>query len=300
MVCCKSLFKRNIFLLLFVLLSIQVFVAYADNDSLEEIVPIGDNRYSCSYHGVKHDFIVDLPESAEGSPLIVVLHGYGSTAAAFRQNTGLEKDAVPRGYTVVYVTGAAPPGDRTASTGWNYGNNAPGNDDLGFLSALARSVQKQYRTDETRIFAVGFSNGAFMAHRLALEANDTFSAVVCVAGSMSEPVWKSRPETCSVGVLQITGEKDNVIPKHCDGSADTSKMPAVEDVIDYYTAANGMEPIVETEKTENGSLLVKYRGSSSDRQVWHLLVKDGRHSWSSERVTGINTNQLILDYLMTQ
>ena len=136
-----------------------------------------------------------------------------------------------------------------------------------------------------------------MAHRLALEAGSIFSAVVSVAGTVSGSVWENRSESCAVGLLQITGEKDHVVPKHSDGSARYARDPAIEDVIEYY--ANNLD-VQEVLSVGKSSVLTKYGGTASDRQIWHLLVKDGRHSWSSERVTGINTNRLILEYFETQ
>ncbi len=296
----KIKYCRTVLVVLMFLLLFPGSPGYAEaEDDPEDIVRIGPGHFSCSYHDVEHDFILDLPEAPEGSPLILVLPGYGSTAQAFRQSSGLEKSANPLGYTVVFVTGAPAPEDRTSSVGWNFGQRESGNDDLGFLTALARYLRQEYHTDEHRIFAVGFSNGAFMAHRLAVEANDTFSAVVSVAGAMPESVWENRPGTLSVGVLQISGEKDDVIPKHSDGSAKYSPAPAIEDVMDYYAEANGLEE-VGTETAGKASLLTKYKGSPSDRQVWHLQIRDGRHSWSAETVTGISTNRLILDFLSTQ
>ena len=69
-----------------------------------------------------------------------------------------------------------------------------------------------------------------MAHRLALETDGVFAAVVSVAGAAAESVWENRPGSLRVGLLQITGEKDGVVPKHSDGSARYAKSPAIEDV----------------------------------------------------------------------
>ncbi len=271
----------------------------AEDVGLEEIVCLGDGRFSCVYDGIRHHFIVDLPEDAENSPLILMLHGYAQTAESFRLETGLERDANPLGYTVVYVTGAPEPGDRTSANGWNSGIGESSKQDTAFLVALVGYIRSCYRTDETRTAAVGFSNGAFMVHRLALEAGDTFSAVVSVAGTVSERSWAERPESCGVSLLQITGEKDEVIPKHSDGSARFARSPAIEDVIAYYAEANGLTRS-ETVDIGRDSVLTKYTGESAQRQVWHLLVRAGRHSWSAEPITGINTNRLILAFLEEQ
>ena len=260
--------------------------------NLEDIVTISSGHFACTYDGVKHDFIVDTPENPVGSLLVIMLPGSGGTAESFRQSTLFHEKACPNGYTVVYVTGAPDPKDSSSATSWNHNGRKDGNDDVGFLNALASFIQKQYHTDSKRCFAAGFSNGAFMCHRLALEASDAFCAVISVAGTMSDNTWKSRPKSCTTSLLQIAGEKDDVIPKFSDNSARYSAFPAIEEVIDYY--ANGLG-LTEVRKIGKESTLTEYGNSS--RQVWFLYVKDGRHSWSAESVSGINTNTLIIDFL---
>ncbi len=265
-------------------------------DGEMEVTSAGDGKYVCVFDGVRHDLIVDLPEKPEGSPLILMLHGYGNTAESFRLQTKLQEEACPRGYTVAYVTGAPDPEDRTSANGWDIGAGNSSGRDTAFLTALTDHLQKRFGLNRSRLFAVGFSNGGFMAHRLAAEAGDVFAAVVSVAGTMSGSVWEERPDRCRTGFLQITGEKDGVVPKNSDGSAGHSPFPAIEDVISYYAEANGLDRC-GTEKAGKASSLTKYSSDTSDRQVWHLVVKDGRHSWPAEDLTGIDTNRLILDFL---
>lgn len=205
-------------------------------------------------------------------------------------------DANALGYAVVYVTGAPSPGDATSANGWNSGVGQSSNDDVGFLCGLVNYLCETYDFDSTRVYAVGFSNGAFMTHRLAIEANDTFAAVVSVAGMMPESVWEGRPSDCSVGVFQITGEKDDVVPKNSDGSANYSKAPAIEDVVAYYVDRNGLN-VTDIDTVGKKSVLTKYKSFDSSKQVWNLWILDGRHSWPDEKITGVNMNQLILEYL---
>lgn len=263
---------------------------------LADIATIAPDHYVCTYDGVRHDFIVDLPDDPEGSPLVLMLPGAGGTAESFRLDTRFHETACPRGYTVVYVTGAPAPGDSTSSVVWNYDDGRPGNDDVGFLNALASFMQVDFHTDPEKCFAAGFSNGAFMCHRLALEASGTFKAVIAVGGTVSEKTWENRPASSTAGLLQIAGEKDDVIPKLIDGSANYSRFPAIEDVIAYYS--DGLEP-AEVLEIGKGSTLTEYK-DDSDKQVWFLLVEDGRHSWSAESVTGIDTNRIILDFLESE
>ena len=290
--------RKNLCIMLAVLLACAGHPAVSakaeGRNGIENVVPKGNGYYTCTFDGVSHGFIVDLPEKAEGSPLILMLPGYGGTAESFRLETQFEKEANPLGYTVVYVTGAPDPADKTSAVGWNSGIGRSEKQDVAFLVSLAEYLQQCYRLDSSRTYAAGFSNGAFMAHRLALEAGDTFSAAVSVAGTVSESVWAARPAACSVSLLQITGEKDDVVPKKSDGSFRYAQSPAIEDVISYY--AEGLE-LQETRPVGKGSVLAEYGSSLSGRHVWHLMVKEGRHSWPGERVTGVATSRFILEFL---
>ena len=266
---------------------------------IENIVQEKENTFACSFDGVKHRFLLELPEETQGAPLVLMLPGYGNTAEAFRLQTGFEKDAVPRGYAVAYVTGAPDPSMPTSSVGWNSEAGTEGNRDVEFLTALAEHLQEIYALDKTRIYAVGFSNGAFMIHRLAMETQGTFAAFVSVAGMMKESVWEERRDTNTAGFFQITGEKDDVVPKNSDGSAAYAKAPAIEDVMEYWADSNGLKES-ETMQIGNDSVLKKYRGKDTFRQVWHLVISDGHHSWPSEQYNQINTNALILEFLDSQ
>ncbi len=263
--------------------------------NLDEIVQEKDNTFSCTFDGVKHQFLLDLPEQTEGAPLVLMLHGYGGSPEGFRTSVHFEEEANAMGYGVVYVAGAPNPGDVTSSSGWNSGISSTGNRDLEFLVALAEYLQKEYLFDSTRTYAVGFSNGAFMTHRLAMEASDTFSAVVSVAGMMSERVWNNRNKSNNVSVFQITGEKDDVVPKNSDGSAEYALAPAIEDVMEYWAESNGLD-VAEKVVMGKKSVLSKYGSGEKKSQIWHLFVGDGQHGWPEADINGIDTNALILEF----
>lgn len=267
--------------------------------SLDSIELAEDGTGLAVYDGVKHEIIVNLPEATEGAPLVVMLHGYGESASAFMQKTDFEQEANPLGYAVIYVTGAPSPEDKTSATGWNSGIGISSNKDVEFLCALANDLCSTYSLDRNRVFAVGFSNGAFMTHRLALEANDIFAAVVSVAGMMPENIWVDKPEKCKIGILQITGEKDDVVPKNSDGSVKFSKAPAIEEVMKYYVEKNGLS-LSETVSIGKKSILEKYISSDSKKQVWNIFIPDGWHSWPDEALVGFSTNKMIIEFLETE
>lgn len=291
-----KLFSAAVLLIsLFLIISVQ-----AEDLSVPEleVIQLAENSFSVVFEGVTHGFVLYLPEKTEKIPLVFMLPGYGITAEGFRSSVHFEQDANPQGYAVVYVTGSRNPNDPFSSIGWNSGIASEGNDDVGFLAALAKYLQKEYSFDENRTFAVGFSNGAFMVHRLAMEAADTFSACVSVAGLMPVKIWNERKDTNEVSFFQISGEKDDVVPKNSDGSARSAKDPAIEDVMEYWAESNGLD-LSGSEIIGKGSALTKYQSADKRCQVWDLLIKDGRHSWPGEKLNGFNTNSLILEFFNT-
>jgi poly(3-hydroxybutyrate) depolymerase len=270
----------------------------AEKLRLKDISCTDGNKYSCTFDGVKHDFIVDMPDNTPNAPLVVMLHGYGDSAEGFRNSIRFEEKANPLGYAVVYVTGAPSPRDGTSANGWNSAAAQNDNKDTEFLVSLAEYLQKKYSLDKDRIYAAGFSNGACMMHTLAEKADDTFSALASVAGYMQKSIWDKRKGS-DISFFQLTGENDDFVPKERDGTAETNPAPSIENVIEYRKSSINADTSSSCE-VGKGSVLNIYENSETHRQVRELTVKGGGHSWYSEKYNGFDTNDLILDFFETQ
>lgn len=265
-------------------------------NDLENVTTSDGNHFSCTYCGTEREFVLYLPPKSENSTLMVMLHGYGSCADAFAGYTGMTEPSISKGYTLVYPEGKSDPEDNTASVGWNSGLKETGNDDAGFLAALAVYLQSEYDLNRERCVAVGYSNGAYMTHRLAVAEAGVFTDIVCVSGFMPEYAWKCRPEKANVNVLQISGTKDNVIPQIRTGSDKTSRAPAIETVMEYYAASSGLD--IRTEGELGGkSQIVRYTSETDNHKVWEISVKDGRHSWYEEPYCGFDIKEMIFEFL---
>ncbi len=100
-------------------------------------------------------------------PLLLALHGSGSSATGHEQVTGLDATARAHGFVVAY-----PQGYRRSGTGYAW--NVPGTpgasprvDDLTYLRDLVSLLVEQYCLDPARVYATGFSGGARMSSALA-------------------------------------------------------------------------------------------------------------------------------------
>ena len=107
--------------------------------------------------------------------------------------------------------------DRTDRRFWNatdaccdFDKQAP--DDVAAVRRLVRRVRKRRAIHKGRIAVLGYSNGAFMAHRLACDASDLVGYAIAISGSN----WKTPEGHCKpkqpVAILQMHGLDDRVVP----------------------------------------------------------------------------------------
>lgn len=168
------------------------------------------------WRGTRRQALVHDPPGAVGAclPLVVALHGTGGTARLMAVLSGFNRLANEQGFRVVYPqalgeTGTEDPGVGAA---WNAGPGTgcplhPEADDVGFLSAVVGHLVDSHQADPQQCYVAGFSNGARMAYRLALEA-PWVSAAAMVAGA---PVWGAAPAR-PVPTLAFHGTEDRHIP----------------------------------------------------------------------------------------
>lgn len=151
------------------------------------------------------------PEVA--SPVLLSLHGFTLDGATTVAQARLAALADPRGYILAYPDGTP---DSMGRRFWNATNgccNVEGIevDDVAYLIAVLDDLERRFDVDPHRVFVFGFSNGGFMAHRLACEHGDRLAAIVSLGGvSWLDP--NDCPAGHAVNVLQIHSDADEVIP----------------------------------------------------------------------------------------
>ena len=78
------------------------------------------------------------------------------------------------------------------------------------LEALIFHWRERPEIDPERVYVVGFSNGGFMAHRLACFMDDRLAAIVSIGGA-----GRAREEACGpttpIAVAEIHGDADPVV-----------------------------------------------------------------------------------------
>jgi len=178
-------------------------------DRVHDVAPLAgtQEQWLALPEGGERSYLLHRPTAAvlprSSYPLVVVLHGFGSSPAQQERLSGFSALADQAGFVVAYPRGVG--------LQWNFdGKNRQDKQDEQFIRAVVADVARQTSIDERRVYLAGLSNGAQMAARLACVATDLLAAVVLVAGNY-QPY-----EDCQRGGVMPTllfhGTNDRILP----------------------------------------------------------------------------------------
>lgn len=235
-------------------------------------------------HDLEHDgrerrFRLYLPSGLEpGAPLIVALHGYGSSADVIEGYAQLNALADRQQVAVVY-----PEASRAGSVRcWNVGYC--GNDDVDDVG-FVRTVVELVRTDQGlgRAYMTGMSNGGDMTYRLACEAPALVAAAASVTGCMMS--WLA--ESCSPDpvppVLHIHGNADRTTLWDGDPDYTGGGYLGTLDSVGVFAGLHGANQYESTtiSDPDDGSAYISHhwRTESGAAPVRLLEIDGGRHRW---------------------
>ena len=166
-------------------------------------------------HAFEPPALLRLPETLQAGervPLLLVLHGFGVSSSLLIAKAGLNTVADQKKFAYL-----APEGTRDAlgRPFWNAGKSCcdldhRGIDDVKRLRELLDANQANAAIDPKRVFIIGYSNGGFMAQRLACEVGDRVAGVISVAGAAPSAEVPCG-QTSALAVLEIHGDGDPVV-----------------------------------------------------------------------------------------
>lgn len=175
--------------------------------ALSATVHAAERRMTWNIGGVEREALVFTPTIGGADrehPLIFAFHGHGGKMGGASkwdlQNQWPEA-------IVVYPQGLPTPSNldpKGRLPGWQRLGGDQGDRDLKFVDAMLASMHKEFRVDDKRIFATGFSNGAFFTFLLWIERTRTFAAYAIVAGAL----LPEQRLPAAAPVLHIAGHKD--------------------------------------------------------------------------------------------
>ncbi len=167
-------------------------------------VATSTKTYSMTVAGLKRSYEVIAPVKAppKSVPVIVVLGGIGSTASGEASRDDLIPYAADNQAVLVYPQGY---GESWNAVGCCGAAAAKDVNDVAFLQALVAKVDPGHAR---AVYAVGYSNGARMAYRVACDDPGLFDGYAMVKGGPTPGCALRKPVT----LLQIAAADDPEIP----------------------------------------------------------------------------------------
>jgi polyhydroxybutyrate depolymerase len=264
-----------------------LIVAWFTNSNSDD--DVGLNQ-SILHNGISRDYILYIPENLPtNAPLVVVSHGYTSSAKTMMSYSGMNKVADEEKFLVVYPQGTK---DQRGNNFFNVGYEFHASskvDDLGFIKALVTKLTDDYQVNPNHIFATGMSNGGDLSYFLACYASDMFQAVAPIAGTMMQTTIETCKPQKGMPIFAVHGKADEVT--YFDGDmANRDKWgpyPGIPAVIEHWIDLNAVEISKQvdldniTNFTASNEALSfdRYLSETSDHEVW-LYIHSGGHDWS--------------------
>jgi polyhydroxybutyrate depolymerase len=267
--------------------------------------------------GLDREYVLHIPGSYEAGspmPLMVVFHGYAMTAAAQESESGLPSFGEEEGFITVFPEGRGDEQRWLLELDSAELDITTSNPDIEFVDDLLDKLSAELSVDTDRIYAVGFSNGGWMASAVACTLPDRIAAAAPVAGVMD--VGSDCARNSPVPMVTFHGTSDQYEP--FDGGIDNAPFRASlpTDVGGTFGELPlSSNTILEVSVPEKVRLWAQANGCESDPSLieqegesvqWDFVCPDnahvvlyevtgGTHWWGV--AAGFDTNAMLWDFL---
>jgi polyhydroxybutyrate depolymerase len=206
-------------------------------------------------------------------PLVLDLHGSGGNSGGQAANSRFEALAAREGFLVATLQ-AGTEGNR-----WNVPVTADRPDDVLYVADVIDHVAARVCTDQTRVYATGFSGGARMSSLLACKLNSRIAAIAPMSGLR----WPGPCEGRAIPVLTVHGLADpqNTYDGHVEGRGG-EWVESVPDALADWAKHNGCDGTAKLDDPAGPLSTLSYSGCDADVR---LVRVDGLvHRWARDEV----------------
>jgi polyhydroxybutyrate depolymerase len=189
----------------------------------------------------KYELFRPAKQAAAGqvTPLIVVLHETGGSAARLQRSLGLDAIAHREGFAVAYA--------EALNGNWNDGRNGGtakreqrGGDDAGFIQALVQYLTGRGLGVPGDVAVVGVDGGGMMVYRLACESQGVFGSYAALLANMSEELRQTCQPAERKPIMILAGTVDGMMPFEGGKlAATTGLVQSADTTFQYWGQVNG-------------------------------------------------------------
>jgi polyhydroxybutyrate depolymerase len=251
--------------------------------------------------GRARTFIMRLPREAAPDALVLVLHGNHPEMGGrqMREWTAFDRHADAWGLAVAYPDGHE--GSWADGRGVTRADEA-GVDDVEFLRAIIDWSADRHGTFPDRAIVSGMSNGASMAHRMALEGSDQVAVLGAVAGQMPASLADATPSH-AVSAILIHGTADSRAPiaggysRHRGPSGELrGRMLSLDETAARWRAIDRCPAGAGQTQTSELSSRHTSQAGAGGTQVVAWTVFGGGHTWPGTPVASEYAEPVSLEF----
>ena len=243
----------------------------------------GSSGQTIVVNGVTRHFSLHLPVSYASRrgplPLVVLLHGHGSSGVKIERSTGMSDKADEANFIAVYPDGRGDP------KGWQVFDDRTGADqDVAFIGQLIDTLEKLYAVDPRRVYVAGHSNGGMMAYRLGVDLDDKIAGVGVSAGLLGKK-FAADPTPIPVTLVAFHGKADDVVPY--DGSDGDlhyhRRYLSAPASVAAFASRDGCDGASEKTSADGNVVEKTYSGCDRGSAVVFITINNLTHKWPGDR-----------------
>ncbi len=286
------------FLLIFVLF-FRCSTKSTEPDSEPEYEP-GKNYYTTNIDGDTREYYVHVPagyEETNATPVVFMLHGGSGNGEGTYNNSGWKELGETENIITVFPTSwdycyTKSNGERRDDTRWN---SMPGvfefcagetpRDDIKFLRQIIAELHQRFNVDAKRIYMAGFSSGAQMGFRCAVEMSDVLAAIVQSAGTHQiDTVFtplRNIPITFELGNEDETWFDNEIYPPLALFDSALTNYYLFQRIINVHTKTFDFESTYTLTGDTSSALTATFKGipDVGNREFNFTLIKELDHSY---------------------
>jgi polyhydroxybutyrate depolymerase len=250
------------------------------------------------HDGIEREYVLYVPEAYDGSfdvPLMLNFHGFGGDASDYMNWADMRSVADAENFILVYPQGTILDGYPHWNAGLDTDENKSSADDFGFVETLIDELSSAYNIDEDRVYATGYSNGAFFSYSLACFHGDKIAAIGSVSGTMMAETYDNCSPSHPTAIINIHGTSDSTVPY--DGG---TGLMSVDKVLEYWIEVNqtSLTPTIRTQNNYGTTIEHhSFTDGNENTAVEHYKIIDGDHVWFDINYEGSDTGRLIWDFV---
>ncbi len=272
--------------LLFITIGILTLLSISCKEDRNPLPELVKNKFE--HDGIVREYLLYFPKNLkENAPLVVVLHGFTSSAEKIMEYSKFNKLASENNFAVVYPQGTI---DKQSNTFWNVGYEFHADskiDDLDFIAKLVRFLQEKYSLSKNNTFATGMSTGGEMCYLLACKHANIFNSVAPVAGTMMDNRFEICNPSNPIPIFSIFGTNDKTTnyfgdEQNHDGWGAYKSIPSIiefwQNNINYNTIE--LDTLADLVKSDSSFVVSKkYLSKNSKIEMLYYEIIGGGHDW---------------------